>query len=184
MSRADASAPRIGLIWAQAAGRVIGRDGGMPWHVPEDLAHFKAVTLGSPVVMGRRTWDSLSPRYRPLPGRRNVVVTRDPAWAADGAERAASVDEALAIAAGGLDGDDWIWAIGGAQLFADVIARADRLEVTELRHPEDAFAPAPDDVLAPVVDARRFRLVSVDPPVDAHDSTSGLRYRFLRYERA
>ena len=185
MSPADAAAPRrprIGLVWAQAAGGVIGRDGGMPWHVPEDLAHFKAVTLGAPVVMGRKTWDSLAPRYRPLPGRRNIVVTRDDAWAGEGAERAASADEALALAAS--DGSEWIWAIGGAQLFADVIARADRLEVTELRHADAAFTPAPRDVIAPVVDPARFRLVAVDPPAGEHTSTSGIRYRFLRYDRA
>jgi len=74
MSEADvpapATPPRVGLIWAEARGGVIGRDGGMPWHVPEDLAHFKQVTFGSPVIMGRKTWDSLAPRFRPLPGRR------------------------------------------------------------------------------------------------------------------
>lgn len=184
MSRADAAAPRprVGLVWAQAAGGVIGRDGGMPWHVPEDLAHFKAVTLGAPVVMGRKTWDSLAPRYRPLPGRRNIVVTRDEAWVGAGAERAASVDEALALAAS--DDPEWIWAIGGAQLFADVIARADRLEVTVLRHADAAFTPAAGDVIAPVVDPARFHLVAVDPPVGEHTSTSGIRYRFLRYDRA
>ena len=66
--------PRIGLIWAEARGGVIGRDGGMPWHVPEDLAHFRATTLGAPVVMGRRTWESFPERLRPQPGRRNHVV--------------------------------------------------------------------------------------------------------------
>ena len=99
-------APKVGLIWAQAEGAVIGRDGGMPWHVPEDLAHFKALTLGSPVVMGRGTWDSLDPRWRPLPGRRNIVITRRSDWSADGAERAGSVDEALAVAASGRAGVD------------------------------------------------------------------------------
>ena len=87
------------MIWAQTPHRVIGADGGMPWHVPEDLAHFKAITLGSPVVMGRATWDSLDPRWRPLPGRRNIVITRQQGWAEPGAERARSVDEALRLAA-------------------------------------------------------------------------------------
>lgn len=184
MSGVDAAAPRprIGLVWAQAAGNVIGRDGGMPWHVPEDLAHFKAVTGGAPVIMGRKTWDSIAPRYRPLPGRRNIVVTRDDAWAGEGAERAASVDGALAVAASG--DPEWIWAIGGAQVFADVIGRADRLEVTELRHADAAFTPAADDVVAPTIDHARFRLVAVDPPVGEYTSTSGIRYRFLRYDRA
>ena len=69
---------RLGLVWAQARGGVIGKDGGMPWHVPEDLAHFKAVTSGHPVIMGRRTWESFPARFRPLPGRRNIVVTGSP----------------------------------------------------------------------------------------------------------
>lgn len=189
---------RVGLIWAQAEGGVIGRDGGMPWHVPEDLAHFKAVTLGAPVVMGRKTWDSLSPRFRPLPGRRNIVVTRDAAWSAPGAEVAHSVDEALALAGArpgsALDGsapgsaasdgsagaDDRVWVIGGAELFAATLDRADRLEVTELAHP-DGFEPQPGDVLAPPVDA--FRLVAADPPSGAHASRTGIRYRFLAYAR-
>ena len=79
---------RLGLVWAQARGGVIGKDGGMPWHVPEDLAHFKAVTSGHPVIMGRRTWESFPARFRPLPGRRNIVVTASPSWAEPGAERA------------------------------------------------------------------------------------------------
>ena len=100
----------VGLVWAQAHDGVIGADGGMPWHVPEDLAHFRAVTGSSDVVMGRRTWESLPPRFRPLPGRRNIVVTRSAEWSADGAERAASLDQALALA----DGDD-VWVIGGGR---------------------------------------------------------------------
>ena len=76
----------IGLIWAQAANGVIGRGGALPWHLPEDLAHFRDTTRGSTVVMGRRTWDSLPDRFRPLPGRRNVVLTRHDTWTADGAE--------------------------------------------------------------------------------------------------
>ncbi|MFE6963508.1 dihydrofolate reductase [Agromyces sp. NPDC057679] len=178
-TRSDASASlRIGLVWAEAEGGVIGRDGGMPWHVPEDLAHFKAVTLGAPVIMGRKTWDSLSPRYRPLPGRRNIVVTRQHDWADDGAERAGSLDEALALAAGAGD----VWVIGGGQLFAEAIDRAVRLEVTELEHP-DGFSPEPGDVLAPAVPAG-FSLVAADPADGMHTSRTGVRYRFLTYRRA
>lgn len=88
----------VGLVWAEARGGAIGRGGTMPWHLPEDLAHFKAVTLGAPVVMGRRTWESLPERFRPLPGRENVVVTRDPSFAAEGARVAASLEAALALA--------------------------------------------------------------------------------------
>ena len=94
----SAPGPRLGLIWAEARGGVIGKDGGMPWHVPEDLAHFKERTTGHPVIMGRRTWESFPERFRPLPDRRNIVVTTDAEWAADGAERASSLDEALAQA--------------------------------------------------------------------------------------
>lgn len=181
---AGRSSPRVGLIWAEAEGGVIGRDGGMPWHVPEDLAHFKQVTLGAPVIMGRKTWESLSPRFRPLPGRRNIVVTRRTDWSAEGAEIAASADAALELAAEG--GDEWVWVIGGAELFASVIDRADRLEVTELRHDEvdaGAFAPADGDVLAPAI-AAPFRLTAADPPRGSHTSRSGIRYRFLSYARA
>jgi dihydrofolate reductase len=172
-------AARIGLIWAQAEGGVIGRDGGMPWHVPEDLAHFKAITLGSPVVMGRGTWDSLDPRWRPLPGRRNIVITRQPEWSASGAERTGSVAEALARAAS--EGPEWIWVIGGGEIFAATIGDADRLEVTELRHP-DGFDPRPGDVRAPTIDPGAFVVSEEDP--GSGPSRSGIHYRFIRYERA
>lgn len=179
MSVADAASPLIGLIWAEAAGGVIGRDGGMPWHVPEDLAHFKSLTAGAPVIMGRKTWDSLPPPFRPLPGRRNIVVTRQHDWAADGAEVAPSVDDALALAA---QGDvDRVWVIGGAQLFSETIGRADRLEVTELRH-DDGFAAVPGDVLAPAIDPS-WRLAATDPAGGWHTSRSGVRYRFMTYAR-
>ena len=75
----------VGLIWAEAHGGVIGAEGGMPWNVPEDLAHFKEITLGAPVIMGRKTWDSLPERFRPLPGRENIVITRQQDWSAEGA---------------------------------------------------------------------------------------------------
>ena len=170
MSRADAATPAIGLIWAEAEGGVIGRAGAMPWHVPEDFAHFRAVTLGAPVVMGRKTWDSLSPRFRPLPGRRNIVVTRQRDWSADGAEVASSVDGALALAAG--RASERVWVIGGAQLYAETIGRADRLEVTELdlAVDGDTFAPTPGG---------EWHMTAVDPGSGWHTSSSGIRYRFL-----
>ena len=179
----------LALVWAQAANGVIGADGRMPWHVPEDLAHFKELTLGAPVVMGRRTWDSLTDRYRPLPGRHNVVVTRDPTWAAAGASVAHSIDEALTLAAGiiptasitpapSLTPTTWI--IGGAQLYAATIARADRLEVTEI-------ATSPDgDAHAPAIDPALWTLSPSSADADAPWLTSrtGLDYRFLSYTRA
>jgi len=173
-------AARIGLIWAQAADGVIGRDGGMPWHVPEDLAHFKEITLGSPVVMGRGTWDSLDPRYRPLPGRRNIVITRQPEWSAEGAERVGSVDEALRVAGAG--GPEWIWVIGGGTIFASAIGRADRLEVTELSHP-GGFTARAEDVRAPEIRPELFA-VAEDATAVEHTSRTGIRYRFVRYDRA
>ncbi|MGH3703636.1 MAG: dihydrofolate reductase [Agromyces sp.] len=186
MSEADVSAgpasaglasaapvPKLGLIWAEAHGGVIGAGGVMPWHVPEDLAHFKAVTLGSPVVMGRKTWDSLPERFRPLPGRANIVVTRNEEWAADGAIRAGSIDDGLAVAAA--SDPEWIWAIGGGELFARLIDRADRLEVTELDLdiPGDAYAPSID---------LSWRLVETDD-IATHVSRTGIGYRFRRYAR-
>ncbi|GAB6939163.1 dihydrofolate reductase [Isoptericola variabilis] len=145
----------IGLIWAQArdaAGRpVIGAAGEIPWRVPEDFAHFKATTAGHPVVMGRRTWESL-PR-RPLPGRTNVVVTRRPGWSDDGAVAAGSVDAALALAAAAAGGDE-VWVMGGGEVYAATLALADRLVVTEidLAVEGDAFAPAVDPLTWEIVD--------------------------------
>lgn len=134
------AAPRIGLIWAQARGGVIGRDGVMPWHLPEDLAHFKRTTLSHPVIMGRRTWDSLPPRFRPLPGRVNIVVTRQPDWQATGAQRASSLHEALQWC----EPAERAWIIGGAQIYAQALPLADELVVTEIdaEVEGDAFAPA------------------------------------------
>jgi dihydrofolate reductase len=159
----------IGLIWAQARDRVIGVDGGIPWHVPEDAAHFRDITMGSTVVMGRRTWDSLEPRFRPLPGRRNVVVTRDRSWAAEGAETMHSLDEALA------DFDGWV--IGGAQLYNESIDRADRLEVTEIDLTVDG------DTRAPAIDAS-WQLTPETADAPWLTSRAGPSYRFLSYTRA
>ncbi|CAH0126327.1 Dihydrofolate reductase [Microbacterium oxydans] len=155
----------VGLIWAEANGGVIGAEGGMPWHVPEDLAHFKEVTLGSPVVMGRKTWDSLPERFRPLAGRENIVITRQQDWSAAGARRAATVAEAVR-------GLDRVWIIGGAEIFRQVIGDADRLEVTELDLEVDGDAYAPSKVGWRLIDEGEWQT-----------SRSGVRYRFLGYER-
>lgn len=159
----------IGLIWAQARGGVIGLDGRMPWHLPEDLAHFKAVTLGSTVVMGRRTWDSIEPRFRPLTGRRNVVVTRDPTWTAEGASVVHSVEDAL------VDEDTWV--MGGAQIYAATIDRADRLEVTEVATAVDG------DAFAPPIDFSVWELTPLTADAPWLTSRTGLGYRFLTYAR-
>lgn len=155
----------VGLIWAQAHGGVIGAEGGMPWHVPEDLAHFKEVTMDSAVVMGRKTWDSLPERFRPLPGRENIVITHQQDWTAQGAQRAADVVSALR-------GLDRAWVIGGAEIFRQLIHDADRLEVTELDLDVtgDAFAPSLEG----------WRLIDES---EWETSRTGIRYRFRRYER-
>ncbi|MEV8266502.1 dihydrofolate reductase [Microbacterium sp. NPDC076911] len=163
----------IGLVWAEADGGVIGADGGMPWHVPEDLAHFKAVTIGAPVIMGRRTWESLPERFRPLSDRRNIVVTRNEDWAAAGAESARSLDSAIALVDD--SSTDWAWVIGGGALFAESIERATRLEVTELdvSAAGDTFAPS----------RAGWHPTAADPSVGWHVSSRGIRYRFVTCER-
>jgi dihydrofolate reductase len=161
----------LGLVWAQAHDGVIGHDGGMPWHVPEDLAHFKAVTLGAAVVMGRRTWESFPERFRPLPGRRNIVLSRDPSWVAVGAERASSLDDALTLV-----GDTDVWVIGGGSLYREAIGRADVVEVTDLDLRVDG------DTTAPSLDAT-WAETAREPSVGWSLSRTGVPYRFRRLER-
>jgi dihydrofolate reductase len=127
----------VRLIWAQARNGVIGADGRLPWRLPEDMALFRDLTMGGTVVMGRRTWESLPERFRPLPGRTNVVLTSDPEWSADGAVRAGSVAEVL-------DRHDVAWVIGGGAVYGAFLPHADRLVVTEvdLDVDGDTWAPA------------------------------------------
>lgn len=171
----------LALVWAQTADGVIGRDGTLPWHLPEDLARFRRLTAGHAVVMGRRTWESLPERMRPLPDRRNVVLSRDPAYRADGAEVCPSLEAALEL----VGADEEMWVIGGAALFAETITRADRLEVT------DVDLDVPGDTYAPLVDPGRWCPVGVDgsrgAALDAGPwlvSRTGTRYRFRSYARA
>ena len=161
--------PRINLIYARAANGVIGNNNAMPWHLPEDLAHFKRLTQGWPVIMGRKTWDSLPPRFRPLPGRSNVVITRQPDWNEPGAQAAASLDDALAQC-----GDSaQVWVIGGAQIYAQAEPLAHRIEVTEIAQDfeGDAFAPALSSAWQ---EAAR----------EAHVSSNGLPFSFVTFEKA
>ena len=116
--------PPITLVVARAQNGVIGRDGKLPWHIPADLKRFKALTMGSAMVMGRKTFDSLPGL---LPGRRHIVLTRDRDWRAEGAEIAHSVDEALELAGG-----EPVSVIGGAEIFALFLPLADRIELTEV----------------------------------------------------
>lgn len=119
--------PEIVIIAAVAKNRVIGRDNQLLWHIPEDMAHFKALTAGHTVVMGRKTWESLPPRFRPLPGRRNIVISRQVDYPATGAELAESLEAALALAAG-----NTAFIIGGGEIYRQAMHVADRLELTEV----------------------------------------------------
>ena len=129
----------LNLIYACADNGVIGRDNTLPWHLPEDLAHFRQLTMGCPVLMGRKTWDSLPPRFRPLPGRLNLVLTRQADWHAEGATRVTTIDEALALCPASQD----LWVIGGAEVYTLALPPAHRLEITEvhLQVEGDAWAP-------------------------------------------
>ncbi len=128
----------VTLVVARAENGAIGRDGTLPWHIPDDLKHFKAITMGAPMVMGRKTFESLPGL---LPGRRHIVLSRDPDWSADGAEVVRDAAEAIARAGG-----DRISVIGGAEIFRAFLPLADRIELTEVHaRPEgDVFLPAFD----------------------------------------
>jgi dihydrofolate reductase len=159
--------PLVSLVSSVARDGGIGRAGDLLVRLPGDLPRLKQLTMGASIVMGRKTWDSL-PR-RPLPGRRNIVVTRDPAWQAGGAERAGSLEEALALA-----GDvPRVFVIGGAEVFARALPLADELELTEI----DAEFPA--DTFFPPWDRADFRQTSRE----AHVTPEGLRYSFASYRR-
>ncbi|MER7518317.1 dihydrofolate reductase [Streptomyces sp. NPDC126499] len=172
----------VGLIWAQNPDGVIGADNGIPWRLPEDMAHFKATTLGHPVIMGRRTWDSLPARFRPLSGRRNIVVTRNPDWTAEGAERAGSLAAALELAAearpepgtaeSGRERPS-AWVIGGGEIYRAALPYATTLSVTEVD------APVTGDTFAPPLDPA-WRITE---DTGWRSSTTELRYRIRRYTR-
>ena len=159
---------QINLIYARAANGVIGKNNTMPWHLPEDLAHFKQLTNGWPVIMGRKTWDSLPPKFRPLPGRANLVITRQTGWAAEGATVMPSLMQALAHCHAFSE----VWVIGGAQIYALAEPLAHRAEVTEIDQDfeGDAFAPQ----LGPAwVEAGREDRVSAQ----------GLAFSFVTYHQ-
>jgi dihydrofolate reductase len=139
---------RLGIIVAVAANGVIGAQGDLPWRLPEDLRHFKQITLGHAIIMGRATWDSIG---RPLPRRRNIVVTRNRSFRADGVEVAHSLDEALTLAR---TTDPEPFVIGGASLYAEALPRATRLEITEVH------AEVPGDTWFPGFDRGAFTEVS------------------------
>jgi dihydrofolate reductase len=158
----------LNLIFARAANGVIGHNNALPWHLPEDMAHFKRTTLGCPVIMGRKTWDSLPARFRPLPGRLNIVVTRQPDWQADGAQRADSIAQAMTLC----PADSTAWVIGGAEIYALALPLAERAVVTEIDKDfeGDAFAP----VFGP-----EWKEMNREQQV----SSNGLGFSFVTYGR-
>jgi dihydrofolate reductase len=159
---------RIHMIFARAANGVIGRDNTIPWRLPEDMARLKRLTTGWPVIMGRKTWDSLPPKFRPLPGRANIVITRQAGWKEAGAETAASLPDALALCAA----SEEVWILGGAQIYAQAMPLADRIEVTEIAEniEGDAFAPT----LGP-----EWRQTAREN----HVSATGMKFSFITYEK-
>ncbi|GHD13513.1 dihydrofolate reductase [Zhihengliuella salsuginis] len=175
--------PRISMIWAQSVEGVIGREGTMPWHLPEDMAHFKAATTGHPVVMGRNTWDSIPPRFRPFAGRTNIVLTSHEDTARQVREAGGvvvpSIDEALAAGAAA-DGGEHVWVVGGGQVYAAFAPLAADAVVTVINHRYDG------DTRAPRLGAGWARTRSEPAPsADAAWATAGngLEYRFDYWRR-
>ncbi|NMG31077.1 dihydrofolate reductase [Aromatoleum evansii] len=163
----SAAQTEVVLIAAVARNGVIGRDNALPWRLKADLAHFKATTVGHPVLMGRKTWESLG---RPLPGRRNLVVTRDGSYAASGAEVFASLDDALAATGGGK-----VFVIGGAEIYRQLLERADALVLTEVAAEVDGDAFFPDFDRARFTETRRE-----SHPADANNE---FPFDFAEYRR-
>ena len=161
-----AAPPSLSLIAAIARNGAIGRDGGLVWREPEDLKHLRRVTMGHPVIMGRKTWDSLPARFRPLPGRRNIVITRNADWRADGAEAVASIDAALSL----LAGTPKAFVIGGAEIYALALPHASELVLTEID------AELEGDTHFPAWDRTRFR----ETGRDARDGYSFVTYNNTR----
>lgn len=161
----------VSLIWAEAADRIIGSEGTIPWHLPEEQQHFKRLTMGAAVVMGRGTWESLPSSVRPLPGRRNIVITRQPSYDAPGAEVVSSLEDALKLAAAGD-----VWVIGGASIYEQALPFADRVVRTRVHLQVDG------DTRAPVLDSA-WTLVARDPETGLHKSEIGVDYCVATLER-
>lgn len=164
---------QLTLIAAVARQRAIGRANTLPWHLPEDLRYFRAMTKGKPVIMGRKTWESLPEAFRPLPGRRNIVVTRDAQYVADGATVVHSLAEAAAAA-----GAEEAFVIGGAELYAQALPLATRLLLTEIE-----IDVADADAFFPAFSHREWREVSRDAQHSAASDSPALDFAFVVYER-
>lgn len=157
---------QIHVIFARARNGVIGKDNALPWHLPEDMAHFKRITMGCPVIMGRRTWDSIPARFRPLPGRMNVVVTRQVGWNEAGAKPSSNLADSLSLC----EQFEHVWVIGGAQLFAQALPLAHTAVVTEIDADFDG------DVFAP-----QFGAQWLESARESHTSVNGLPFSFVTY---
>lgn len=169
----------IGLIWAQTTTGVIGKDGGMPWHVPEDLKHFAKLTTGHPVIMGRKTWLSFPEKYRPLPGRTNIVITRQADWGqtseAEGAVAVGSLDDAL-LESQFSPGGQKVWIIGGGEIFRQSMDLANIAIVTIIDSESDG------DTLAPEL-GEDWKFGTMVPPEGWMTAANGTRYRFTMWRR-
>ena len=161
--------PEIILIAAVARNRVIGKDNQLLWNIPEDMAHFRTLTAGHAVLMGRKTWESLPERFRPLPGRHNIVVTRQADYLAPGADLANSLEAGIALA----QDDDKLFVIGGAEIYAQAMPFADRLEITEVD-----LAPE-GDAWFPEIRDGEWRALDEENII----STSGHRIKFRILDR-
>jgi dihydrofolate reductase len=165
----------INLIWAQGQNRVIGNHGTMPWHIPEDLAHFREITNNSPVIMGRKTWESLPPRFRPLPNRRNIILTRQPNWGQEYTNseviKANTLESATTPQIVGA-GVKEVWVVGGGQIYSQYLPQASRIEITEIHASFDG------DTMAPEL-GREWEEVRRIP----HTSSTGIRFDFVSYLR-
>ncbi|MDI3193677.1 dihydrofolate reductase [Pseudarthrobacter sp. AL07] len=169
----------VGLVWAQTSGGVIGKNGDMPWHLPEDLKHFNRLTMGHPVIMGRKTWLSFPDKYRPLPGRTNIVITRQKNWGetpeAEGAVVVPSLDDAL-LESQFVDGGGTVWILGGGEVFRQSTELANVAVVTTIDVEADG------DTFAPELDETWEAAASV-PPDGWLTAANGTRYRFTKWIR-
>lgn len=161
----------LGMIWAQDAAGGIGLDGDMPWHLPEDMAHFRSATRGFPVLMGRVQWESLDPKFQPLPGRENIVMTRDENYDAPGAQVVTDLEQALTLVA-----DRWAWVIGGGQIYRQAMPFADELVVTTI---DQTFLT---DVNAPEL-GPHWHAVERTPTTGWTESKTGTRFAITRYTK-
>ncbi|GAA1756261.1 dihydrofolate reductase [Pseudarthrobacter sulfonivorans] len=169
----------VGLVWAQTSGGVIGKDGDMPWDLPEDMKHFTRLTTGHPVIMGRKTWLSFPEKYRPLPGRTNIVITRQKNWGgspeAEGAVVVPSLDDAL-LESQFVDGGETVWILGGGEVFRQSTELANVAVVTtiDVEADGDTYAPELDET---------WEAAAAVPPDGWLTAANGTRYRFTKWVR-